>query len=752
MLYPQQNDLRNLVDLSGVWDYQIDPEGQGETAGWFDGLPAPRPLAVPGSWNEQYEDLYDYLGTAWYYREFYVPMGWQGEQVVVRVGSANYAARLWLNGREMGGHEGGHLPFEVDVSAGLDWTGANKLAIRVENELKPTRVPAGNLPSSPFGGFMGGYPSATFDFYPYAGLHRPVLLYSVPQIRIEDVTVVTTLEGTRGVVEFRVTQSGTSNPFPFGNPDTHTEGYAERGTPVGRAGSGAPGAGRGRVRLAGSGVSLEAALVFVGGEARAVIAVENARLWSPEDPYLHEATLTLLGADGNPADCYRLPVGIRTVQATPDSLLLNGKPVYLKGFGRHEDFYVNGRGLNLPLIVKDHNLLKWVGANSYRTSHYPYSEEEMSLADRQGFLIIDEIPAVGLQFTDGDDAIQTRLGTARRMLQELVARDKNHPSVILWSVANEPMPPDMMRRMSGGGEPMPQDEAGRRFLGNLVDLAHQLDKTRPAVLVGIMGCPLSWLDLADVVCVNRYWGWYSQPGQPEAGARLLEQELEEIHSALHKPVIITEFGADTIAGMHSLPAKMFTEEYQVEFLRAYLDVTAQKPYVIGLHVWNFADFQATQSVMRVGGMNHKGVFTRARQPKMAAHFLRERWANPGAAFPAQADLSVTEAQPAAELEARPAPILAALEKVARRLDGKHPGMNRVLGFQLEGEGWFRLVIEDGRCRAEAGEGPTDAAIRMKAEDAARLLSGELDPIGAVMTGRVKISGDMKALAILQGLA
>lgn len=719
MLYPQQNDLRNLIDLSGVWDFQIDPEGQGETAGWFDGLPAARPLAVPGSWNEQYEDLYDYLGTAWYFREFNVPTGWQGERVVVRVGSANYAARLWLNGREVGGHEGGHLPFEVEVSAGLNWTGANRLAIRVENELTPTRVPAGNLPSSPFGGFMGGYPNATFDFYPYAGLHRPVLLYSVPQTRIEDVTVVTTLEGARGVVEFSVTQSGNG--------------------------------GRGRVQLAGSGVSLEAALVFTGGGARAVIAVENARLWSPEDPYLYEATLTLLDAQGVPVDRYQLAVGIRTVQATPEALLLNGKPVYLRGFGRHEDFYVNGRGLNLPLMVKDHSLLKWVGANSYRTSHYPYSEEEMSLADRQGFLIIDEIPAVGLQFTDGDEAIQTRLNTARRMLQELVARDKNHPSVILWSVANEPMPPGGMRRMSGGGEPTSQDEAGRRFLANLVDLAHQLDLTRPAVLVGIMGCPLNWLDLADVVCVNRYWGWYTQPGQPEAGARLLEQELDEIHTALHKPVMITEFGADTIAGMHSLPAKMFSEEYQVEFLRAYLDVTAQKPYVIGLHVWNFADFQATQSVMRVGGMNHKGVFTRARQPKMAAHFLRERWANPGAALPAPAGLPVTEAQPAVMPEAQPAPILAALEKVARRLDGKHPGMNRSLGFQLEGEGWFRLVIEDGRCRAEAGEGPTDAAIRMKVEDAARLLSGELDPIRAVMTGRVKISGDMKALAILQGL-
>lgn len=730
MLYPQQNELRNLVDLSGVWDFQTDSEEQGENNAWFNGLPAARPLAVPGSWNEQYDDLYAYLGPAWYFRKFYVPAGWQGQRVMVRVGSANYAAQVWLNGRNMGGHEGGHLPFSLDVTEGLNWKGENILAIRVENELKPTRVPAGNLDSSPMGGFMSGYPSATFDFYPYAGLHRPVLLYSTPQTFIEDVAVITTLEGTRGLVEFTVKVN-------VGDNTADARG------------------GRGRVRLEGNDASLEAALVFVNGEARAVLAVEDARLWSPEDPFLYEATLTLMGAEDAPADRYRLPVGIRTVQVTPDALLLNGKPVYLKGFGRHEDFYVNGRGLNVPLIVKDYNLLKWVGANSYRTSHYPYSEEEMNLADRQGMLIVDEIPAVSMQFADGDEAIQTRLDTARRMLGELVARDKNHPSVILWSVANEPMPPDMMRRMTSGGEPTPEDEAGRKFLGNLIDLAHQLDKTRPAVLVGVMGGPMEWLALSDIVCVNRYWGWYTLPGQPEGGARLLAQELDGIRAALNKPVLITEFGADTIPGMHSIPAKMFTEEYQVESLKGYLDVTAQRPYVIGLQVWNFADFQATQSIMRVGGMNHKGVFTRARQPKMAAHFLRERWAKGGNPTPVDEAPSSAEAAPQAEIqgedELQGTPILQALEKVARRLDGKHPGMNRVLGFQLDGEGWFRLVFVDGKCRAEAGEGPTDAAIRMKVEDAGLLLSGELNPIAAVMTGRVKISGDMKALAILQSL-
>jgi putative sterol carrier protein len=157
-------------------------------------------------------------------------------------------------------------------------------------------------------------------------------------------------------------------------------------------------------------------------------------------------------------------------------------------------------------------------------------------------------------------------------------------------------------------------------------------------------------------------------------------------------------------------------------------------------------------------MNLKGVFTRDRQPKMAAHFLRERWSRerPAEAIPAEATSVVPASveQPAA---APPAPvgiaepILQALASVARRLDGKHPGMNKSVAFHLEGEGIYRLVIENGSCRAEAGDAPSDAVIHLKPEDAVRLISGDLNPMVAVMTGRVKISGDLKALAVLQGL-
>jgi beta-glucuronidase len=305
-------------------------------------------------------------------------------------------------------------------------------------------------------------------------------------------------------------------------------------------------------------------------------------------------------------------VGIRTVAVSGDALLLNDRPVFLRGFGRHEDFPVHGRGLDLPVLVKDHFLLRWTGANSFRTSHYPYSEEAMALADRQGLLVIDELPAVGLLFSDGDAAIAARLAACRSQLAALVARDKNHPSVILWSLANEP-------------QTTPVDE-GLRFLKELIDLAHALDPTRPASFAAQQGTDPFWLALGDVVAVNRYWGWYHFHGRLDEARNRLAAELDALHTRLGKPLVLTEFGADALPGAHGGPGETWTEEYQVELLRMVLDVAAARPWIVGTHVWNLADFRAPHTLGRPQGLNFKGVFTRAREPKMAAHFLRQRWA------------------------------------------------------------------------------------------------------------------------------
>jgi beta-glucuronidase len=238
-------------------------------------------------------------------------------------------------------------------------------------------------------------------------------------------------------------------------------------------------------------------------------------------------------------------------------------------------------------------------------------------------MVINEIPAVGLNFEDSDELTAERLTQSMTALRELVARDKNHPSTIMWSVANEPMGGPLL----GRGAPAPKAaEAGMRYFRQMYAEAKRLDATRPVTMVGVQGGPPEWHDIFDVVCINRYYGWYTLSGRLDEAAQALARELDALHKSFDKPIIITEFGADTLPGAHNAQPEMWTEEYQVEVLRRYLDVAAQRPFVAGMHVWAFADFKTGQATMRTAGMNFKGVFTRDRRPKTAAHFLRSRWA------------------------------------------------------------------------------------------------------------------------------
>jgi beta-glucuronidase len=438
-------------------------------------------------------------------------------------------------------------------------------------------------------GSFASFPRTTYDFFPFAGIHRPVVLYTVPQTHIEDVTVVTDIDGADGTI-------------------TVTAGLNE------------PLAAQGAVSLNGGGEQLKAGLTFKDGVAETTLTVANARFWSDKDPYLYDLTVA------TDSDRYSLQVGIRTIAVQGGQILLNGQPVQLNGYGRHEDFYASGKGLNLPLMVKDYQLMRWTGANAYRTSHYPYSEEEMQLADREGFLIIDEIPAVSLQFESDENAAE-RLRMCLQQIEELVARDKNHASVVIWCVANEPMPSSLnMGTVGAKSAEDPTVVRGKTFLETLLRRVRELDATRLATIVTVMGGPASWMEQCDVICMNRYWGWYILGGDLDKAQASLEQELDQTWEQWHKPIIMTEFGADTMAGMHGHPNQMWTEEYQADCIRRHLEVAARREYVAGMQVWNFADFAAVQSIMRVGGLNMKGVFTRTRQPKMAAHVLREFWA------------------------------------------------------------------------------------------------------------------------------
>ena len=579
-LYPEENRYRQKLDLSGFWDFCFDPEDAGIGRGYSAGLrrgaaEGVRPIAVPASYNEQFEEGRDYLGPVWYERAFDLPWGWSGRRVLVRFGSVNYHATVWLNGDKLGEHEGGHLPFVLDATRAVR-AESNRLVVRVESELRPDRVPPGNVPRNPEDGFANSqYPDTAFDFFPYAGIQRPVLLFTLPDEAILDVTVTTALAGDAARVTLAV--------------QADTEGRRARAT----------------LRGFGAEASTEAELS--GGRTTLELDVPKAQLWAPGEPNLYELAVELLKGD-TIVDRVTLAAGLRTVAVDSSRLLVNGRPIYMRGFGRHEDFPIAGRALVPPVVIKDYALMRWIGANSFRTTHYPYSDEELSLADRLGFLVIAETPAVGLFFEA--KGLERRLELCRAFTRELVLRDKNRPSVVAWSLANEPH----SRRPEA-----------REFFANLVALTRELDPSRPVTLVSYVGADETTFDLCDFVCVNRYNGWYTESGRIDEGMKLLSADLDRIHARFGKPILLSEFGADAVPGTHAEPPEMFSEEYQAEMIASVVALLREKPYVLGEHVWNLCDFKTGQAIHRVGGINYKGVFTRDRRPKQAARVLRALW-------------------------------------------------------------------------------------------------------------------------------
>jgi beta-glucuronidase len=208
------------------------------------------------------------------------------------------------------------------------------------------------------------------------------------------------------------------------------------------------------------------------------------------------------------------------------------------------------------------------------------------------------------------EGYEHRLQLCRQYIQELVDRDKNHPSVIVWSLANEPH------------SRLPE---AKPFFRELYDLCKSLDSTRPATLVSYVGLEEESFEFVDLLCLNRYYGWYTESGRLEDGYANLEKEIDALYAKFKKPLVLSEYGADTVPGHHAQPPDMFSEEYQAEMLAQYSRILRNKPYVVGEHVWNMCDFQTSQGVRRMGSMNLKGVFTRDRRPKLAAHRLREIW-------------------------------------------------------------------------------------------------------------------------------
>ena len=592
MLYPCTNAHRSFVSLDGLWKMQFDPASDGIAQNWQDGLPDPFSMPVPASFADVFteKEKRDYCGDFWYETKFYLEAD-DGRDVILRFGSITHRAAVYINGVCAGFHEGGFTPFVLNITEFVRFGNRNRISVKVNNELNETSIPCGTTKVRKDGSRLA---QPYFDFFNYSGIQRSVHLLKVPKEAILDYDTAITLNGSDALISYQVKTSGEHS--------VSAEIFDRKGNRVcGNTGK--------------------------NGE----LTIQNARLWNVRDAYLYTLVFRILDDNGDEIDKYPARLGVRTVEVKGNRILLNNREVYLKGYGKHEDFEVIGRQFNWTVAKRDFELMKWTNANCFRTSHYPYAEEWYQMADEEGFLIIDEVPAVGMMRSlmnfaaAGAGGKDTRFFTAdtvpqlqknhKEQLEEMILRDKNHPSVIAFSIFNEPE--------------TTYPEA-RDYFAPLFALARELDvQKRPltgALLVNSTPGKDTCGELCDFISLNRYYGWYILGGpdlrDAEAAFRAEMDAWRPICE--NKPLIFTEFGADTYAGEHKLPSVMWAQEYQNECYEMNFRVMDDYDFVKGELVWNFADFQTTEGIMRVNG-NKKGIFTRNRQPKDAAFLLKKRW-------------------------------------------------------------------------------------------------------------------------------
>lgn len=590
MLYPIINTFRTINDLSGLWKFSTDPNKIGVEEKWFENLDSNIEIAIPGSWNEQLEELglLYYTGNAWHQTNFFLHEEIKNKRIILRIGSADYNSKVWVNNKFIGENNFGFLPFEFDITNAVVFGKENKIVVLVNNELNDESIPQG-IVSEYYSNENRlrdeTFPAARFDFSPFGGIHRPPIIYSIPQYHIDQIKIETKVKSlTKGFAKVRIWTKEVNN-------------------------------GEVILKISNGKEFIEKQIIINNNYGEAEIEVEQCQFWSNENPFLYKFIFQLFYI-GNLVDEYTLPVGIREIKIEDNKILLNGKQIFLKGFGKHEDFSVIGKGLFLPLIVKDFELMKWINANSFRTSHYPYSEELMSYADRKGFLVIDEVPAISLDFRYVNEK---SLHNHKEFIKRLIERDFNHPSVVMWAVGNEP---------NLVGEETYYNGSGKKYWKDVIGYTKELDPTRPVTVPNCQraGKEDPVFEFCDIISINRYYGWYENPGQLDKAIEMLSDEMDYIYSHYQKPILITEFGADTMPGYHSTSDQMFTEEFQSKLIELYIKLIESKSYTVGEQIWNFADFRTPQHFRRVV-LNLKGIFTRDRSPKLAAFNIKKLWSN-----------------------------------------------------------------------------------------------------------------------------
>lgn len=567
-------DRRPAMSLDGAWGSIVDPYFAGlysfhheiKKNGWFlntkakpdDAFPteynfatAPK-LKVPGDWNTQRDSLLFYEGPMWYEKDFaYQPKA--ETHIFLHVGAANYQSFFWVNGKKVCEHEGGYTAFNCEVTSALH-AGDNFVVAAVDSTRREDNVP-----------------TLETDWWNYGGLTRAVSLIEVPQTYIDQY-------------------------------DLHLE--RGEGSAIGgwvHVIDAQPGA-RVEVEIPELGARSSAT---AGEDGRAAIRFEVKGLerWSPEAPKLYHVTIRA------GSDSIDELMGFRTVETKGTEILLNGKPVFLKGVSIHAEApYRTGRAYS----DKDaETLLGWakeLGCNFVRLAHYPHDETMLRAADRMGLLVWSENPVYWALEFDNPEVLKK----AEQQLDEEINTSRNHASIILWSMANE----------------TPSNPARTQFIETLAARARALDGSRlitAALLVRgqgntkIVDDPLG--EALDVIGTNEYIGWYE--GHPETA------DITQWDIAYQKPLIMSEFGADAKAGLHGSEKERWTEEYQANVFRHQLPMLNKIAQLRGMSPWVLMDFRSPNRPLAgiQDEFNRKGLISDQGKKKEAFFVLQAAYKN-----------------------------------------------------------------------------------------------------------------------------
>lgn len=585
-----QGATRITEDLSAGWQFLREDAAGAESPDYQEGSPWQN-LNLPHTWNAK--DTFDdepgyYRGIGWYRKEFAVPEMWRGKRIVLRFEAACSVATAWVNGELLGQHKGSWTPFEFDITRLVKLgSGRNLVAVRVDNR------------------WRRDVPPHEMDFNIMGGLHREVFLIATDPLHIVSTRVTTPqVSDAEGVAAFEIEVRNDARKSKTFAVVTEIRGPELR-EPIVLTSRAAD------LRF-GESVLLE--------QRSGPIA--NPKLWSPDEPNLYQVSFRVL-VEGRPVDGAESPLGFRWYRFDPDyGFFLNGKHLKLKGVNRHDDYPGLGWALPKSRQIKDVELIKSFGTNFLRTVHYPQHPILLDTCDRLGLLVWEEVPFDGEGYDRASIVgAEDFARTLQQNLRDEIRRDRNHPSIILWSMGNE--------NLNG---PDPADwKAVVELARQLHRIAKEEDPGRPtAVAINLpdRAVQVGLTKAVDILGYNVYAGWYA--GRIEDVATRGDQFHRQNPD---KPLIIGEYGAGMEKGRHAdAPQRMdFSEEYGCLFHESYWAAIRERPFVAGSLIWNVFDFGVEQRG-RKGGLkqtiphlNQKGIFTFDRQPKDVYYFYHSQW-------------------------------------------------------------------------------------------------------------------------------